>query len=626
MTACPSCGQEAAETLTYCLGCGAALADPLLGATLGDRYRILSRIGVGGMGAVYRALHTALKREVAIKVLLPDFGGKDEFVRRFEREAESASRLTHPNIIGVTDFGRTAEGLLFLVMELLDGESLAAVIRKGPVSPARALPILRQVLDGLGHAHAAGIVHRDLKPDNVMLVTRDGKPDVVKILDFGIAKVTDPAGGEVLTQAGVIFGTPEYLSPEQALGDRVDARSDLYATGVIAFEMLTGRRPFESTEKVRIISMHLSHAVPRMADVNPAVAVPVPVEEAVQQALAKNRENRFASAAAFAAALQDAQEEAARAASAVGAGVSGTAVERAAATVPGTVAAVSRTRRAAVVATLVAATLVAIIGIVSLSRRGKHGRTVATSTAPPHPARATGELAARIRGVEGLLAAGEIVKAHVALDQVLADNPRDARVRYLLGRLAFAENRRSEALGSYRDAIVLDAGFRGDALLLEHLGVALGDPRVADAALDLAIERVGRPAVELLARVANGNGEIDRRRRAASALEELGESARVDAVALQIAELKKVGPCEARKPLVIALGKAGDPRALPALRAQRTRGGIEGFFAPAPDTSCMKEELGEAIAKLEEKLPAEKRPAARAGKERGGGRSLFRGR
>jgi tetratricopeptide (TPR) repeat protein len=251
---------------------------------------------------------------------------------------------------------------------------------------------------------------------------------------------------------------------------------------------------------------------------------------------------------------------------------------------------------------------------------------VATAAPPPHPARPTGELATRIHGIEGLLAAGEIVKARAALDQVLADNPRDARVRYLLGRLAFAENRRSEALGSYRDAIVLDGGFRGDPTLIEHLGVALTDARVADAALDLAIERVGRPAVDLLARVANGNGDIGRRRRAASALEELGEGSKVDVVALQIADLKKMGPCEGRKPLVVALGRAGDLRALPALRAQRTRGGIEGLFGPAPDTTCMKTELADAIAKLEDKLPVEKRPAARAGKERSGPRSLFRGR
>ena len=151
-------------------------------------------------------------------------------------------------------------------------------------------------------------MHRDLKPDNIMLVERDGQRDVVKILDFGIAKVTEPASGqEALTQAGVIFGTPEYLSPEQALGESVDARADLYAAGVILYEMLAGRRPFESEDKVKIISMHLSHAPPRMREVNPTVDVPFALEQVVLQALEKHRENRFANATAFLQALDDSE-------------------------------------------------------------------------------------------------------------------------------------------------------------------------------------------------------------------------------------------------------------------------------------------------------------------------------
>ncbi|HEY8924643.1 MAG TPA: serine/threonine-protein kinase, partial [Polyangia bacterium] len=305
---CPSCGSEAPAETALCPRCGTAIRDPLIGAVLGDRYLIVSQIGVGGMGAVYRAEHTTLKRELAIKVLLPEFGGKDEFVRRFEREAESASRLSHPHIIAVTDFGRTPEGLLFLAMEYLDGRSLTSLIREGPLGVARALGIARQILAGLNRAHGAGVVHRDLKPDNIMLIDREGNRDFVKILDFGIAKVTDPAPGrEALTQAGMVFGTPEYLSPEQALGDTIDARADLYALGVIMFEMLAGQRPFESEDKVRIISMHLSHVVPRLAAVNPAVEVPPAIEEVVAQALEKPRENRFASAAAMLVALDEAE-------------------------------------------------------------------------------------------------------------------------------------------------------------------------------------------------------------------------------------------------------------------------------------------------------------------------------
>ena len=308
MASCGGCAAEFQLEDTFCPRCGGPVTDPFIGVTVGERYRIVSRIGVGGMGAVYRAEHTMMRRDLAIKVLLPELGGKEEFARRFEREAESASRLTHPNIITVTDFGRTPEGSLFLVMEFLAGESLSDAIAAGPMPPARALAIHRQILRGLEHAHAAGIVHRDLKPENIMLVERDGQRDVVKILDFGIAKVTQPqSGGEALTQAGVIFGTPEYLSPEQALGEAVDARADIYAAGVILFEMLAGRRPFESEDKVKIISMHLAHAPPRVRDVNPTVDVPLPLEQAVMQAMEKSREHRFATATAFLQALDDAE-------------------------------------------------------------------------------------------------------------------------------------------------------------------------------------------------------------------------------------------------------------------------------------------------------------------------------
>ncbi len=308
MAGCAGCAGEVQLEDTFCARCGAPVTDPFIGTVVGERYRIVSRIGVGGMGAVYRAEHTMMRRDLAIKVLLPELGGKEEFARRFEREAESASRLDHPNIITVTDFGRTADGALFLVMEYLAGESLTHAISGGPMPLARALHIIRQILRALDHAHAAGVVHRDLKPDNIMLVERDGQPDVVKILDFGIAKVTEPQSGrEALTQAGVIFGTPEYLSPEQALGEPVDARADVYAAGVILYEMLAGRRPFESDDKVKIISMHLAHAPPRVRDLNASVDLAVPLEQAILQALEKSREHRFASAAAFLQALEDAE-------------------------------------------------------------------------------------------------------------------------------------------------------------------------------------------------------------------------------------------------------------------------------------------------------------------------------
>ena len=601
MASCQSCSFEIQLEDTFCARCGAPVVDPLIGAVVGDRYRIVSRIGVGGMGAVYRAEHTMMRRDLAIKVLLSELGGREEFARRFEREAESASRLTHPNIISVTDFGRTPDGSLFLAMEFLAGDSLTLAINEGPLPRERALAIIRQILRGLDHAHGAGVVHRDLKPDNIMLVERDGQRDVVKILDFGIAKVTEPSSGqEALTQAGVIFGTPEYLSPEQALGEAVDPRADLYAAGVILYEMLVGRRPFESDDKVKIISMHLSHAPPRMRDSNPTVDVPIALEQVVLQALEKHRENRFVSATAFLQALEDSE----------------TAIDPALplemdATVlhvAPTTGQPGHSRRRPLVTAL---TLLAVLGglsaagVVVLRGRSHHGGLAALTAPVVAPAPVAPALASEIKKVEAFLEEGNTTAARLTLEDQLAQRPKDARVHYMLGRLAFADNRRAEGLAAYRDAITLDAGFRGDPVLLAHVDSALSESRHAQAALDLIIDKIGTPAADLLEKVANEGADLGRRRRAATALEEMGRGDRVDRVGLMILELRKATSCEERKELVLRLRTAGDPRALPGLKALRPRGGgigrLMSRLGGGAGTACMKKELADTIKELEEK-------------------------
>jgi eukaryotic-like serine/threonine-protein kinase len=603
-----SCGGCAAEVLledTFCPKCGAPITDPFIGTIVGERYRIVSRIGVGGMGAVYRAEHTMMRRDLAIKVLLPELGGKDEFARRFEREAESASRLTHPNIITVTDFGRTPEGSLFLVMEFLAGQSLSDAIDAGPMPVERALPIMRQILRALEHAHAAGVVHRDLKPENIMLVERDGQRDVVKILDFGIAKVTQPQSGrEALTQAGVIFGTPEYLSPEQALGEAVDARADIYAAGIILYEMLAGRRPFENEDKVKIISMHLSHAPPRIRDVAPAVDVPLPLEQAIMQSLEKTREHRFATATAFLQALDDAEAPAEASGAYRRAGVAAERAGGALSRIP-----VRRLATGAVVVALV-------IGA-GWSIKRIRGPGAALVKSPPAPAPATPDMADRYKKVEGWLEDGNLASARRALEQALTERPKDGRVRYMLGRVAFADDKYPEALVHYREAISLDAGFRGDPVLLSHVDTLLSEPRQADGALDLVIEKIGLPAVDLLEKVANDGADLTRRQRAAAALDEIGEGKRVDQVSLSILELKKASSCEEKKVIVAKLKDLGDVRALPAIRALRGRS-LGPLRFGASDTRCMKTELPEAIDALEAKEGKTKTPATARRSRRGG--------
>ncbi|MFZ5896714.1 MAG: protein kinase domain-containing protein [Myxococcota bacterium] len=234
--------------------------EDLVGRVLAGRYRIVALLGAGGMGSVYRAEHVHMRKAVAIKVLHREMTSMPEVVARFEREAVAAARIEHPNVATATDFGSLENGSFYLALEFVEGQSLAALIRAdGALEEPRALRIARQIADALAAAHAAGIVHRDLKPDNVMLVDREHASDFVKVLDFGIAKVKLEHGGDQpLTQMGVVFGTPEYMSPEQARGLDVDARSDLYALGLILYEMLSGASPFRHEDLVAVLTRQIT--------------------------------------------------------------------------------------------------------------------------------------------------------------------------------------------------------------------------------------------------------------------------------------------------------------------------------------------------------------------------------
>lgn len=246
-----------------------AEGDALLGTILAGRYRIEKLIGSGGMGAVYRAEHVHMRKAVAVKVLHREMTAFPEVVARFEREAVAAGRIDHPHVVAASDFGRLDNGSFYLALEFVEGQSLAKRIdRGGALEPERALRIARQILEALHAAHSVGIVHRDLKPDNVMLVEREGDPDYVKVLDFGIAKikVEDSGDQQVLTKIGTVFGTPEYMSPEQARGDLVDARADLYTVGVILYEMLSGVSPFKDQDLVVVLTRHLTADPPPLPD------------------------------------------------------------------------------------------------------------------------------------------------------------------------------------------------------------------------------------------------------------------------------------------------------------------------------------------------------------------------
>ncbi|MFO0665621.1 MAG: serine/threonine-protein kinase [Polyangiaceae bacterium] len=276
----------------------------LVGQVLSDRYRIERHLGQGAMGAVYLAEHTLMHKRVAIKVLHAEMSRSAEVVARFEREAVAAAHIEHPNVASASDFGKLEDGSFFLVLEYIEGIGLRDALEQyGHLPARRALHIATQVCSALVRAHELGIVHRDLKPENVMLVDRGADPDFVKVLDFGIARV--PIGdlavqkkgtSAALTRAGMVYGTPEYMAPEQALGQEIDARADLYALGIMLYEMLTGHRPFTAESKVLLLGMHVTAPVPPMADIAPKVMVHPDVEALVRRLLAKDAGERPADA------------------------------------------------------------------------------------------------------------------------------------------------------------------------------------------------------------------------------------------------------------------------------------------------------------------------------------------
>lgn len=263
--------------------------DALLGSVVDGRYEVQSVLGEGGMGTVYRVRHKALERPLALKALRRDLSKDADLPTRFIQEAKAAAAVEHPNVVQITDFGTLPTGQPYFVMELLEGEALSHIIRDtGRISSSRAVGIAIQIAEALGAAHAAGVIHRDLKPDNVN-VRATGHHDVVKVLDFGLAKV---AGTSRLTRAGMVFGTPHYMSPEQAAGDPSDHRVDIYALGVLLFEMITGRLPFEADSFTGVLAMHMYMEPPSMSAL---VGAPLGrIEDITLRCLAKKPAERYA--------------------------------------------------------------------------------------------------------------------------------------------------------------------------------------------------------------------------------------------------------------------------------------------------------------------------------------------
>jgi serine/threonine-protein kinase len=309
-TRCPTCSSHFSPDGRFCPFDGTPLvaavgwdpsADVLLGVVVDGRYEVLSVIGEGGMGTVYEVRHRALGKRFALKALRKDLALDGEIAARFIQEARTAAVVSHPGLVEITDFGRLDSGQVYFVMELLSGQSLAALLRSGgPLPAARGLSIVRQLVHALKAAHDANIVHRDLKPDNIHVSRGDADADLVKIVDFGLAKVI---GSSKLTRSGMVFGTPHYMSPEQAAGELVDHRADIYALGIVMYEMFTGKVPFEADSYMGVLTKHMYMTPAPPSQLAPELKSLGSLEDVILRCLQKRPEARYPNLAALLADL-----------------------------------------------------------------------------------------------------------------------------------------------------------------------------------------------------------------------------------------------------------------------------------------------------------------------------------
>ena len=307
MKVCPVCATKYGDDVKFCPSDGQTLrsATPvadLVGQVVADRYHVMQKLGEGGMGQVYLAEHVKMGRRSAIKVMNPSMVHDPDAIARFNREASNASRISHPNVCAIYDFGETSDGLIFLAMEFIDGEPLTDLLeRQGALPLARATHIFLQTANALQAAHDLGIVHRDLKPDNIMLTKGRGSADTVKVVDFGIAKaVGGDASGQKVTKTGLVMGTPEFMSPEQLSGDTVDGRSDLYSLALVFFRMLSGKLPFEATTVQEAMIKRLTEEPAKLTEARPDLSFPPGLQPAFDTALARTPAERYQTVAKFA--------------------------------------------------------------------------------------------------------------------------------------------------------------------------------------------------------------------------------------------------------------------------------------------------------------------------------------
>jgi len=471
---------------------------------LGERYRIEGILGGGGIGAVYRAVQLPLERPVAIKVLHDDLLSLTELRRRFEREARVLSALTHPHVVSISDYGMDGDRP-YLVTELLEGRTLEVMMREDEVAPEAALDITHQMLEGLAFAHSKGVSHRDLKPANVFMqrTARDGK-EHVKLLDFGLAGMVSTQGAKddevTLTKRGVVFGTPAYMSPEQAAGSAADQRSDLYSLGILLFELLAGRRPFVGETRAELLRGHLADPLPRLASIYPRLRAHEDLVELLDVATAKAPGDRYADAGEMLSALEALPKRAAWLVDESEVSVAATQISMK----PPAIEKPSRLGQSVAAGALAAALVVALAfawdveeppivmpaPVVENPAEGEPGATPNERPAPRDPWE--GNIPEPLLPFHAMVEDGYLFEERREIGSLYAlarAMPDDPRPFLLLGHLFFTRGWYTDAIRRYEHAVHLDETVRGDPRMLESLLVLATRASVSDRAAR-AIERI----------------------------------------------------------------------------------------------------------------------------------------
>jgi serine/threonine-protein kinase len=529
--------------------------DRRLGQILANRYKVVELISSGGMGAVYRGERLELGRQVAIKFLHGLFRTDKAFRGRFDREAKAMSRLSHPFCVSVIDFG--VDDVPYIVMDFVTGFTLRDLLKKGPIGTEHALRIAGQILTGLAHAHGRSIIHRDIKPENIMLSEATGLGEHVRIFDFGLAKIFDGTMDSEFSTAAAVIGTPSYMSPEQSFGETVDHTTDLYSTGVVLFEMLTGQKPFQAEDATEVIRMHRVDMPPQLSDVAPDVDWSPNLEAVLARALNKRRELRFQTADEFAqmlASVPEAPEQS---------GVV-TVPPRSEDPDATTVLRPQRkqglldrlpfelSRRAwfGVAGAALGAVVVVLALVIALATAesgpgpevGDAG-VVAAVTPPagaepkpkpepepqpePQPAspKDTGAKAENpeVKIVREMIAKGKQSQAIQLLQELRGNDPNNAHYAYLLGNIFFDKKYHSAGVDRYAQALELDPGYRTDERLIRDLIDSLSGTRLQKKVRPLLVETIGDPALPFLQKAAQSHENLKVRLRAAAIAGEISE-------------------------------------------------------------------------------------------------------